>query len=178
MYIYVYVHLYTRLLSSIAPSTSFSPLTLFYPSSPYFASLKRSAMLRNGNRLTPPPFPTRQRPRKSTQLLTFQPLRRHSPSAFAFDEPLRSLSISLSLLLIFTFSMEGIGRILNGFFRISPGKSFFSFVMRKRRGEKRRGSMDLPSKIGVFSNGRPNASSSPYFRPASRPGLAAGFARI
>lgn len=50
--------------------------------------------------------------------------------------------------------------------------------MRKRRGEKRRGSMDLPSKIGVFSNGRPNASSSPYFRPVSRPGLAAGFARI
>lgn len=74
--------------------------------------------------------------------------------------------------------MEGIGRILDGFFRISPGKSFFSFVMRKRRGEKRRGSMDLPSKIGVFSNGRPNASSSPYFRPVSRPGLAAGFARI
>lgn len=171
MYIYVYVYLYTRLLSSIAPSSSFSPLTLFYPSSPYFASLKRSAMLRNGNRLTPPPFPTRQRPRKSTQLLTFQPLRRHSPSAFAFDEPLRSLSLS-SAYFYEAFSMEGIGRILDGFFRISPGKSFFSFVMRKRRGEKRRGSMDLPSKIGVFSNGRPNASSSPLLSScvASWPG--------
>lgn len=68
--------------------------------------------------------------------------------------------------------MEGIGRILDGFFRISPGKSFFSFVMRKRRGEKRRGSMDLPSKIGVFSNGRPNASSSPLLSScvASWPG--------
>lgn len=165
MYIYVYVYPYTRLLSSIAPSTSFSPLTLFYPSSPYFASLKRSAMLRNGNRLTPPPFPTRQRPRKSTQLLTFQPLRRHSPSAFAFDEPLRSLPISLSLLLIFTrhFRWRESGESWMDFFRISPGKSFFSFVMRKRRGEKRRGSMDLPSKIGVFSNGRPNAASSSLF---------------
>lgn len=170
MYIYVYVYLYTRLLSSIAPSSSFSPLTLFYPSSPYFASLKRSAMLRNGNRLTPPPFPTRQRPRKSTQLLTFQPLRRHSPSAFAFDEPLRSLSLScLFLRGIFDGgNRENLGWIFSNFAR----KIVFSFVMRKRRGEKRRGSMDLPSKIGVFSNGRPNASSCPLFSScvASWPG--------
>lgn len=134
MYIYVYVYLYTRLLSS----SSFSPLTLFYPSSPYFASLKRSAMLRNGNRLTPPPFPTRQRPRKSTQLLTFQPLRRHSPSAFAFDEPLRSLSISLSLSCLFLRGIfdgrnrENLGWIFSNFAR----KIVFFVRYEKEKGRK------------------------------------------
>lgn len=140
MYIYVYIYLYTRLLSSIAPSSSFSPLTLFYPSSPYFASLKRSAMLRNGNRLTPPPFPTRQRPRKSTQLLTFQPLRRHSPSAFAFDEPLRSLSISLSLLLIFTrhFRWRESGESWMDFFEFRQENRFFvRYEKEKGRKEER-----------------------------------------
>lgn len=140
MYIYVYVYLYTRLLSSIAPSSSFSPLTLFYPSSPYFASLKRSAMLRNGNPLTPPPFPTRQRPRKSTQLLTFQPLRRHSPSAFAFDEPLCSLSISLSLLLIFTrhFRWRESGESWMDFFEFRQENRFFvRYEKEKGRKEER-----------------------------------------
>lgn len=90
-------------------------------------------MLRNGNRLTPPPFPTRQRPRKSTQLLTFQHLRRHSPSAFAFDEPLRSLSISLSLLLIFDGgNRENLGWIFSNFAR----KIVFFVRYEKEKGRK------------------------------------------
>lgn len=111
------MYVYIRLLSSIA-----FPL-LFFPCSylvlPFFSLFRVSKTLRDARYEmaialplpAPPPFlsptpafRTRQRPRKSTQLLTFQPLRRHyrcyyytSRFFLAFDEPLSSLSLSIYL---------------------------------------------------------------------------------
>ena len=122
MYIYIYImcaymYVYIRLLSSIA-----FPLLFFlcsYLVLPFFSLFRVSKTLRDARYEmaialplpAPPPFlsptlafRTRQRPRKSTQLLTFQPLRHYyrcyyytSRFFLAFDEPLSSLSLSIYL---------------------------------------------------------------------------------